>query len=132
MIVGAHFSRIFGWPKHSIIPDEGITLHSKIPGGRRKSTLNASWVNAIKSCLHTRHSVKPEHQDRFWQALPATFDEYKQVTITNGDRVRTARNQSARGEQSGQDEGDLNHRDATFVRVSGRSPRTHYCIIHFL
>jgi hypothetical protein len=57
--------------------------------------------------------VAPKRQDQFWENLPDKFATYKQATITNGDRVRAAQYQAK------VNEGDSNHRDATFVRVSG-------------
>jgi len=75
--------------------------------------LDSKWVATIKSCLHTRYGVVPKRQGQFWKDLPNEFDAYKQATITNGDRVRAAHHQGVVYER------DPDHRDATFVRVSG-------------
>jgi hypothetical protein len=53
-----------------------------------------------------------KRRDQFWKSLPNKFDTYKQVTITNGDRVRAA------DYQGNVDSNDSDRRDATFVRVS--------------
>ena len=95
--------------------DEGITLHVKVPKGVRKDGLDSKWVRAVKSCLFTRYRVDgPKHQDQFWKTLPDKFNVYKQITVTNGDRIHAA------DHQGNFDGNDPDHRDATFVRVSGR------------
>ena len=67
---------------------------------------------ALKSCLFTRFGLtEKKAQDTFWERLPLYFDEYKQATIANGDRIRAFAHQ-------GQAEEDTDRRDATFVRVS--------------
>lgn len=105
-------SSVQGGPNVAL--DEGITLHGNIRGGHQK---NGNYSAAIKSCLFTRFSLTDKTaQDQFWERLPATFEEYKQATVANGDRVRAVDHQGAVEE-------DTDHRDATFVRVSGIVPR---------
>ena len=95
----------------TLISDEGVILHGTIHCGHRKS---GDYSAAIKSCLFTRYSLKDKKaQEWFWERLPDNFKAYKQATIANGDRVRTA-------DHPGQVEEDTDHRDATFVRVSSR------------
>jgi len=89
--------------------DEGIILHGKVAGGHKKI---GEHSGAIKSCLFTRFGLTDKKaQDTFWEHLPSNFDEYKQATIANGDRIRAFSHQ-------GQVEEDTDRRDATFVRVS--------------
>ena len=109
-----HYFTVQDATLHHLNTDEGITLHGKVPKGVHKGRLDSKWIRAIKSCLFTWYHVDgPEHQDQFWKALPDKFNVYKQITITNGDRIHAANYQ---GDFNGN---DPNHRDATFIWVSG-------------
>ena len=66
--------------------DKGIVLHSKVAGGFEK---NGEHLGALKSCLFTWFGLTDKKaQDTFWECLPLNFDEYKQATITNSNRIR--------------------------------------------
>jgi hypothetical protein len=91
------------------ISDGEIILHGRVTKGHKK---DGDYSGAIRSCLVTRfHLTDKKAQNEFWKRLPPKFEEYKQVTIANGDRIRAASHQ-------GQVEEDTDQRDATFVRVS--------------
>ena len=92
-----------------LTPDEGIVLHSKLAGGCAKI---GEHSGALKSCLFTRFGLTDKKaQGTLWECLPSIFNEYKQVTIANGNRIRAFSHQ-------GQAEEDTDRRDATFIQVS--------------
>lgn len=108
-----------GWTSCCSIPDGGIILHGKVNKGHPKG---GDCSNAIRSCLVTRFNLtNKKARDEFWERLPQKFEEYRQMTIANGDRIRAASHQ-------GPVEEDTDHRDATFVRVSGTTPHIHLSI----